>query len=422
MIGKNSRIRLKHEVKPYAVVIGLDSFTGLQTARLLAKKQIPVIGIATQPYHPCCRTNVCERVICANTCNYELIQALESIEHHFKYKPVLFPCSDHSVLLISSHRQKLSNWYHIVLAKENVINLMMNKDSFYNYAQNHGFPVPATFLLHNQLDAKRVALRLKYPCILKPCIRTPEWDRHTNKKVFFISDRLELLKIYDQTSKYANTLMVQEWIEGPDSNLYSCNCYFFANSMPPVTFIARKLRQWPPETGTSSLGEECRNDIVLKQSIELFEHFEFRGLGYLEIKQDSRSGKYYIIEPNVGRPTGRSAIAEAGGVDLLYTMYCDSLGMQLPRNRTQKYIEAKWIYLRRDLQSSWYYWRRGKLTLKEWIRSMKGRKFYAMFSCSDLRPFLKDIWLAAWKALCRTNKRGADKTNRALAHIKRKPI
>ena len=31
---------------PHAIVIGLDSITGLQTARILSQRGVPVIGIA----------------------------------------------------------------------------------------------------------------------------------------------------------------------------------------------------------------------------------------------------------------------------------------------------------------------------------------------------------------------------------------
>lgn len=186
--------------------------------------------------------------------------------------------------------------------------------------------------------------------------------------------------------------MVQEWIEGSDAELYSCNCYFNAESEPLVTFVARKLRQWPPRTGTSCLGEEIRNDVVLEETLSLFRDVNYRGLGYVEMKRDVRTGKHYIIEPNIGRPTGRSAIAEAGGVELLYTMYCDAVGRPLPENREQTYKGVKWIYWRRDLQSALYYWRRNELTLKEWWQSWRGRKGYAVFSWRDPVPFWSDLY------------------------------
>jgi D-aspartate ligase len=174
--------------------------------------------------------------------------------------------------------------------------------------------------------------------------------------------------------------------------LYSCNCYFDAYSEPLVTFIARKIRQWPPRTGTSCLGEECRNDHVLDASLKLFRSVNYHGLGYVEMKCDDRTGRHYIIEPNIGRPTGRSAIAEAGGVELLYTKYCDKLNLPLPKDREQKYVGAKWMFLRRDIQSALYYWKRGELTLRDWWRSVRGPKKYAVFSWTDPLPFLYDLW------------------------------
>jgi hypothetical protein len=47
---------------PAAVVIGLDSATGLQTARVLARHGVPVTGIAADPRHPCCRTRTCREI------------------------------------------------------------------------------------------------------------------------------------------------------------------------------------------------------------------------------------------------------------------------------------------------------------------------------------------------------------------------
>jgi predicted ATP-grasp superfamily ATP-dependent carboligase len=78
-------------------------------------------------------------------------------------------------------------------------------------------------------------------------------------------------------------------------------------------------------------------------------------------------------------------------VELLYSMYCDAIGWPLPPNLEQKYTGAKWIHLRRDSQSALYYWRRGELTLKEWWRSIRGRKTYALFSWTDPAPFFGDL-------------------------------
>jgi predicted ATP-grasp superfamily ATP-dependent carboligase len=109
------------------------------------------------------------------------------------------------------------------------------------------------------------------------------------------------------------------------------------------------------------------------------------------MKRDERSGEHFMIEANIGRPTGTSTNAEAAGVEILYTMYCDGVGLSLPENIKQKYIGVKWIHLLRDIQAALYYWRQGDLTLIEWCRSWRGPKTYALFSFSDPLPFLSAI-------------------------------
>lgn len=371
-------------------MIGLDCITGLQSARLLARRGVPVIALVKNPRHYCAQTRVCEKIIPAHIASEELIHVLEQLGPQLGQKAVLFPCTDMSVLLLSRHRGRLQQWFHLALPAPETVEMLMDKISFYTYAQKHGLPIPGTHFLKSRYDAEAALAKLNFPCILKPPMKTPRWEQNTKAKVFKIAAASEFLATYDRCASWADMLMVQEWIAGRDQNLYSCNCYFNARAEPLVTFIARKLRQWPPETGTSCLGEEVRNDAVLLESVRLFKAVQYHGLGYVEMKRDERSGRHYIIEPNVGRPTGRSAIAEAGGVELLYTMYCDLTGRPLPENREQKYRGVKWIYLRRDFQSAFHYWKRGELTLREWWQTFRGRKGYAVFSWRDPKPFLFD--------------------------------
>lgn len=377
---------------PPAVVIGLDSLNGIQTVRILARHKIPVIAIAKDPSHHGCRTRLCERIIFTNTAGEELIQTLMALGPELKQKAVLIPCADMNLFLVSRHRQELEPWYHVVLPAADVVETLMNKLSFYTFALENGFSIPNTRFINTREDAERAAAELIFPCVLKPpSSAIPEWEKNSKLKAYRLTSPVELIEYYEKSKAWTKDLIVQEWVEGPDSNLYSCNCYFNARFEPMVTFVARKLRQWPPETGESSLGEECRDDVVLNETLRLFRCAHLHGLGYVEIKKDIRTGKYYIIEPNVGRPTGRSPIAEAGGVELLYTMYCDTLGLPLPENLEQKYQGVKWVDLRRDTQSAIYHIRKGDLTIKGWWESLRGKKAHALFAWNDLGPFFGDL-------------------------------
>jgi len=378
--------------QPPAIVVGLDSITGLQTARILASRGVPVIGVARDPDDPFCRTRVCREIVYANTATDDVVAALERLGPTLDAKGVLVPCTDPAVRQISAQRERLLPHYHVVLPDAKTLDLLIDKMRFYEYAEPRGLPIPQTFVLWSQEDAERAAAELEYPCIMKPPLKSDVWDEHMRDKALKLWSAEEFMRVYDNAARWASPLLAQQWIPGEDVNLFSCNCYFDASSNALVTFVARKLRQWPPQTGTSCLGEECRNDDVLHETLRLFQGVGFHGLAYLEMKQHAETGAHYIVEPNVGRPTVRSAIAEAGGVELLYTMYCDTVGLPLPAERRQRYGRAKWIYLRNDVRSALHYWRQGELGARDLLRSWRGCRADALFSLRDPRPFFADVW------------------------------
>ena len=64
--------------RPTAVIVGLDSLQGLQAARALAKRDVPVIAIARDPKYHSCRTRVCQEIVFTNTESDELIVTLRN--------------------------------------------------------------------------------------------------------------------------------------------------------------------------------------------------------------------------------------------------------------------------------------------------------------------------------------------------------
>lgn len=390
------------------MVVGLDCITGLQTARILAGHGVPVVGLVNDARHFAARTRVCQQVVETDLTNELMVAALERVGAGLPQKAVLVPCTDPAVLTISRHRDRLAPWFHVLLPDHAVVELLMDKGRFLRFALSAGLPVPRTEVLFDRAAAERAAETLSFPCGVKPPFKSPRWLAQTKAKVIEVGSAAELLEVYDRVCGWTDELVVQEWVVGADDQLYSCNAYFDASSRPLVTFVARKLRQWPPHTGTSSLGEECRNDVVLQETIRLFQKVGFHGLAYLEVKRDSRTGQHLIIEPNIGRPTGRSAIAEAGGVDLVMTAYCDAVGRPLPAGRVQTYVGAKWVDDRRDLQSALLMIRQGELTWSGWARSLRGRRAHAVVSLADPAPFLVDLAQTAARALRGLTRRRAD--------------
>jgi D-aspartate ligase len=376
-----------------AVVVGLDCVTGLQTTRLLADRGIPVIAIAENRGHFCVRTRVPQRKVIAPTSGEPLIRALETVGAGLgdDGPAFLLPCTDNAVLTISASRDRLEPFFRFVLPPHAVIEQLMDKVAFAEHAQRNGLPIPATAILRSRADAEAAARSLDYPLVLKPGLKTPTWLANSRTKVYAVADAAELLDVFDRISAWTPELIAQSWVEGGEDALYSFNGYFDRDGQVQATFVARKIRQWPPDTGTSSLGVEVRDDTVLDAAMHLFTSAGYRGLAYVELKRDERTGRYAIIEPNLGRPTGRSAIAERGGVELLLTAYRDALGLPLPEERVQHYRGVKWIYLRHDLQAAAVAMRRGKLGLGGWWRSVRGPSIEAVASLRDPRPMIAEL-------------------------------
>ena len=374
--------------RPIAFIVGLDSMQGLQTARTMRNKKVPVVGIAKDKKYHSCRTNACDLKLYVDTESEELIKLLEKIGPQLKKKAVIIPCQDLNVQVISLYRERLLKWFHIMLPEHEIIEKLLNKADFYDHVLKEKLPLSPTYILKNYSDLERIKNEIIYPCVLKPSVRTTEWLEETSLKAFKVFTEDDLIDLYKKYSSFTDRMIIQQWVDGTDMNLFTCFCYYDNRSKPVITFTSKKIRQWPPLTGQRTLGVEARNEFVEKTTLDLYNSVPFKGLGYLELKKDETTGNYYIIEANVGRPVGPSSLAERAGVEILYTFYCDCVGLERPGNLKQQYKETKWVHLVRDLQSFLYLRKRRQLTFIGWLKSLKGKRAYAIFSWKDPLPFL----------------------------------
>jgi predicted ATP-grasp superfamily ATP-dependent carboligase len=385
--------------RPAAVVVGLDCITGLQTTRILTARGIPVVGVVADPRHFCARTRLPVAIVRAQLRGEPLVDALVALGDRLDMPGVLVPCTDAAVLAISAGRDRLAEAFRFVLPDHEDVVRLMDKVGFAEHALRARLAIPPTAVLRSRADAERAAATLAFPAVLKPGLKGQAWLAATKAKAIQVNSAEELLARYDEASGWADVLIAQSWVPGPESSLFSVNTYYDREATQRVSFVARKLRQWPLDTGTSSLGEEVRNPEAERVARGLFGSVAYRGLGYVEAKADERTGRLMIIEPNIGRPTGRSAIAERGGVELLLSAYRDALGEPLPESIEQRYRGVKWIYWRHDIQAALRQMLRGELSPLGWWRSVRGERWEAVFDRRDPRPFVADVVRTAGSAV-----------------------
>lgn len=391
--------------QPVAVVVGLDTVVGLQTARVLHRRGVPVVGIASDPRHYCARTRAATRVVAAPTAGEGLIDTLEVLADDLPDHPVLYPCRDPSVVTVSAHRDRLDR-YRLALPEHAVIEDLTDKGRFAALAARLGVRVPVTRVVSHGDELVEAADAVGFPCVLKPVFRDDTWQDHSPAKAFLAADPAALRQVFAQVGSLACRFVLQEWVPGPATAQLTCNALFGEHGEPLATFVSRKVRQWPPGTGEGSMGVAWPDDEMRALTVELFSRVGLRGLGYLEAKRDPRDGGLVVIEPNVGRPTGRSALADAAGVELLYGMYCDLTGRSLPSFGAQLPTDLRWVFLRTDLQAGARQWRRGEIGLGAWLRSYRGPKVDAVISARDPLPALADVVRSARRLVRRPAPQG----------------
>lgn len=219
-----------NDPRPPAIVVGIDDLRGVYAARALSRHGVPVIGIANDRESYGARTRACQRVIEANTGNDELIEVLAELGPQVDEKAILVPCFEMAVTNISQNRDTLAPWYRIALPAHGAVEILTDKIRFYTHARERGLPIPDTRVLHSRADAERAAKTMSFPCVLKPRnSKSPRWLGQTRLKAFKALESEHLLTLYDRYAPYADGLVAQQWINGDDDSLFTCNGYFGAS-------------------------------------------------------------------------------------------------------------------------------------------------------------------------------------------------
>jgi D-aspartate ligase len=142
------------DAAPPAVVIGLDSITGLQTARILADHGVAVVGVVADRRHWGAHTNACVGVVESPLTGEDLVSALVDLGVRLG-RAVLVPCTDGSVDTLSRHRSRLGERFVLPLSPHATVERLMDKVPFASHAAELGLPIPRTEVVRNreQLDA-----------------------------------------------------------------------------------------------------------------------------------------------------------------------------------------------------------------------------------------------------------------------------
>lgn len=269
-----------------------------------------------------------------------LVQGLRDLAKDLNVDTILLFTRDDEVVEVSKHHEELRRFYRFLLPEPSVVDTLMEKVKFSQFAENEKLPVPKTEYVRDEESLLSIDSRIPFPIIIKPYLM------HAVKA----GDREELQSLVKRFAQVNYSSMVaQEYIEGADDQLYFCFLLFDEGGQLVRSMYARKLRQWPVSYGTTSLAITMENPGLASAVEQFRKTVRISGFCSIEFKYDARNDRYLIMEPTIGRFNQQIALSVACGVNFPMAVVQLLAGEKL-EEATQK-NGVRWIYESNDLMS-----------------------------------------------------------------------
>lgn len=236
------------------------------------------------------------------------------IEYQDHEEPViLIACGDGYAELLSKHKEELQETFVVPYIDFDLLQRLINKESFYEVAAKFNLPFPATKII-KMVDYEAdnfMDVPFDYPIALKPADSVSWLDVHFvgRKKAFTIHDDAELqdivTKIYE--NGYEGDLIMQDFIPGDDSNMRVLNAYVDKNHHVKMMCLGHPLLEDPtPQSIGNYVAILPEYNQKLYETVQNFlEEIEYTGMANFDLKYDSRDGEFKFFEINLRQ--GRSS-------------------------------------------------------------------------------------------------------------------
>ena len=335
-----------------AVVVGAG-INGLGVARSLARERVPVWLLDSDARRPEMRTRAANPVTVRSLHGDTLVEDLVQLAmtQFSGVRPVLFLTQEESVKTVSHQRDRLSALYRFSLPSVEVVDILQHKQGFQTLAEQLDSPIPP--LVHVRTVADLSAIEnLRYPVVIKPGERNTEYSRQF-KKAYRVESAEDAAELIRRVLTVMSDVVVQEWIEGPDSNIYFCLQYLDKRGRVAGSFSGRKIRSWPPQVGgtASCVAAPEVHEQLSDMTTRFFHAAGVIGMASMEYKRDARSCEFRMVEPTVGRTDYQEEVAALNGINLPYAAWCSELDLPSPAHVTSE-CPVVWRVRSEDEQSA----------------------------------------------------------------------
>ena len=300
-------------------------------------------------------------------------------------RPILVTPSDWFAIFIERHSDDLAEYFQFPKPTRSIVAALLNKWEMYKLATSHHIPAPATARPTSGAEIDDFVVKTGFPLVLKPA--DPYLPDPPAKAI--IRSRPELKDaIRREIDRASWNFVLQEYIPGSVESVWMCNGYFGRSAGHGAVFTGKKLRQLT-STGVASLAICVPNDTVASQTYRFMTEVGYRGCVGIGYRHDVRDGTYKVLDVNARVSSVFRLFAGANDLDVVRLCYLDISGQ--PIGPTAAQDGRKWL-LEGDIQAVLPSRREDRVSVPEWIKSLRGVQELHWFARDDVRPF--GAWLS----------------------------
>ena len=258
-------------------------------------------------------------------------------------------------------------------------------------------PMPRTEDIHSEADISRLARDVRYPvpaeaAALQTVAAIPERSPARLSEGCDREGRARTGRFYRQAAAVTPRVMLQEIIEGPDTNKRVYLACYDAQSRRIGHAMFRELRCDPMGFGPATVSHPVDDPETDRVCDEFLRRIGYVGICEIEMKWDDRDGRVKLIEANP-RLSGGGDAAPYAGVDLCWIHYLDLIGQPVvPVSPAGN--DFRHIVLRPEGRALAAYWRAGHLTWKDIRLSYKRPLAFYDLDPKDWRYSLETLLIA----------------------------
>lgn len=372
---------------PSALVLGLGA-NGYGIVRSLSRAGVRVTGLYTRGEEFGRLSRHCaSRRLPPETSRDDaaFVDVLLSEARRLGDRPVVFATDDRHALLLSEHQQQLAPHLRFHVVSRTTMRALVDKAEMSRRCASLGVLTPRTHITARGEDLGRTAGSFTYPCIVKPS-QSFGADFPPGLKNFVAESREALDGFLAAHPTLAGSTIWQEVVPGGDDTIFQCTVLVSEAGATGGVCTIRKIHQYPPGFGITSLGRTEANPDIVRESRRLLESLSYRGIASLEFKR--YGGSHYFIELNPRLPWYNALFTDAG-VNLPYLAYRDLVGEPLATVVQRNAVY--WASLGEELGWLARSRRRERVSLLAWLGGIARARSRAWWNWGDPVPALRAL-------------------------------